>query len=874
MKKIVIGLILFFVFVAGISHAQEKIKVACVGNSITFGARIKDRIKDAYPVVLGNMLGEGYEVQNFGVSARTILKKGDHPYSKEATFEAAKDYNPDIVIFKLGTNDTKARNWKFKNELEEDLTDLISEFTGLPSHPKVYLCKPVPAFTDKLSKKINDSILVNGVIPILERVAKKMELNVIDLRTPFLNKANLFPDKIHPNAEGAAQMSALIYKSITGQQSQYKSLKYLGVESKWKGFRKFDFQFHPMYTGAGRIKKRGAFLGSHERIQARLVVPNKALAGNPWVWRARFPDWHTEMDSILLSKGFHIAYLNTNNRFGSPKAMELWDAFYEYLTQMHGLSEKVSLEGVSRGGLFVYGWAKQNPEKINCIYAEAPVCDFKTWPAGFGLSEGSKNSWIKLKEEYGFKSDAEAKAWANQPLDSLQNLAKAKVPIMHMVGLQDKVVPPTENTFKLVDRYIKLGGPATIIPCTKGKQKLQGHHFPIETPMLGADFIIYNTNLPKELLPSKNYHNIRGGIRNSLLKFKRDKKGRVAFLGGSITHNRGWRDSICSYLQTRFPDTEFDFVAAGIPSMGTTPAAFRLVRDVLSKGSVDLLFEEAAVNDAGNGRSDLEQTRAMEGIVRHVRQENPEADIVLMHFVDPNKIETYRSGKIPQVIQNHEKIASYYNLPSINLAKEVSDRIDAGEFTWEDDFKNLHPSPFGQGIYAHSMLQFLDDAFLGHIDTDDKIAIYKLPQPIDLANYDNGMLVLAENARFGKAWEIVEDWIPADKKKTRPNYNKVPMLVGEQNSGILKFSFEGNTVGIAVASGPDAGIIEYCVDGGSWQKQDLFTRWSKNLHLPWYYTLATDLDNKNHTLKVRISEEKNKQSIGHVCRIRYFFVNN
>jgi sialidase-1 len=387
-------------------------------------------------------------------------------------------------------------------------------------------------------------------------------------------------------------------------------------------------------------------------------------------------------------------------------------------------------------------------------------------------------------------------------------------------------------------------------------------------------FVKNYTELPYELLNSENYHNHRGGIRNSLLKFQREKKGRVVFLGGSITYNGGWRDSICIYLQSRFPDTEFEFIAAGIPSMGTTPAAFRLERDVLEDGPVDLLFEESAVNDATNGRSSQEQIRAMEGIVRHVRNENPATDIVFMHFVDPQKMETYRSGQVPEVIQNHEKVAVHYNIPTINLAKEVTDRIDAGEFTWDDDFKNLHPSPFGQEVYFRSMKVFLEKALADKVTEDDKIEAYPLSEPIDSANYDNGKLILAGHASVIKGWKLVENWKPDDGKGTRANYVNVPMLVSQEVGSSLEFQFNGNAVGIAVAAGPDAGIIEYRIDNENWQKQDLFTRWSLNLHLPWFYTLAAGLTDGEHTLQLRISGEKNPQSRGNVCRIRYFYTNN
>ncbi|PKQ46516.1 SGNH/GDSL hydrolase family protein [Confluentibacter flavum] len=623
-------------------------------------------------------------------------------------------------------------------------------------------------------------------------------------------------------------------------------------ESLWKGFKRYDFKY----------KQR----------DARLIVPSHPLSGNPWIWRARFPDWHTDADSILVSEGFHLAYINTNDKYGSPSAIKIWDDFYDFLITDYKLQEKVALIGVSRGGLFVYNWAKKNLEKVACIYAEAPVCDFKSWPAGFGESEGSLNDWKKLKEEYGFVSDDEAKLYSNNPIDSLEALAEAKVPILHMIGLKDKIVPVDENTFPLINKYLKLGGNASVVTCTKGIQELEGHHFPIETPRLVADFIKYHSlnNLP---LDASNYHQEGSGLKNSQIKFERNKTGRVAFLGGSITHNSGWRDSICNYLVKRFPETTFEFIAAGIPSMGTTPAAFRLERDVLSHGKVDLLFEEAAVNDASNGRTKIEQIRGMEGIVRHLRKSNSEIDIVMMHFVDPDKIASYSNSIEPDVISNHNKVAKHYNIPIINLAKEVTDRINNNEFTWNNDFKNIHPSPFGQGIYANSMVQFLNNAYSSHIDSDDKILSYNLPIKIDDYSYDNGYLLDITAAKLNKSWIIDSLWKPKDGANTRPNYVNSPMLIGNYPGKALKLKFEGNSVGIAVAAGPDAGVIEYRVDKKEWTTLNLFTKWSMHLHLPWYYTLATGLSSNEHLLEIRITETKDERSIGRTCRIRYFYTN-
>lgn len=373
-------------------------------------------------------------------------------------------------------------------------------------------------------------------------------------------------------------------------------------------------------------------------------------------------------------------------------------------------------------------------------------------------------------------------------------------------------------------------------------------------------------------IASSDYWNIRSGLDHAKVKFSQGGTAQVAFLGGSITYNGGWRDSVMNYLEDRFPQTDFNFIAAGIPSMGSTPSAFRLQRDVLVHGQIDLMFQEAAVNDATNGRTTHEQIRAQEGIIRHIKNQYPQVDIVMMHFVDPDKMAEYRRHTIPQVIRNHEFVADYYGLPSINLAREVTDRIDAGEFTWEEDFVNLHPSPFGQGIYSRSMIGFLDMTFSDSIEPE-KVETDELPRPFDSFNYSNGKLLSIEEAVLSSGWEIVANWTPSDSTGTRKNYTDVPMLIGHAGSGTLTYNFVGKAIGIAVAAGRDAGIIEYRIDGGAWQEQNLFTRWSSQLHLPWYYTLESELTDEQHVLELRVSAEKDHRSKGRVCRVRYFYAN-
>jgi pimeloyl-ACP methyl ester carboxylesterase len=195
-----------------------------------------------------------------------------------------------------------------------------------------------------------------------------------------------------------------------------------------------------------------------------VVEPKKALPGNPWTWCMEFPDAFTDRTGVpqLLEKGFHHFYMQVDNTFGCPSALKHFDAFYKSITGK-GLAKKGALIGISRGGLYAYNWAALNPDKVACIYGDAPVCDFKSWPAGKGNGQGSGGDWQALITCYGFKDEAEALAYRGNPVDNLEALVKAKIPLIHVVGDADDVVPVEENTSLLESRYKKLGGAITVI---------------------------------------------------------------------------------------------------------------------------------------------------------------------------------------------------------------------------------------------------------------------------------------------------------------------------------------------------------------------------------------------------------------------------
>jgi len=204
---------------------RETIRVACVGDSITFGAGIKDRRWYNYPRQLGRMLGDKWNVRNFGVSGATLLKKGDKPYWNEQAFQEALAFNPHAVVIKLGTNDTKPQNWEHKDEFLSDYKDMIDLFEALPSNPRIWICLPVPAYPQHWG--ISDERIRQGVIPLTEQIADESGVRAIDLYQPLGGKPQLFPDLIHPNAEGATLIAVEVYRALTGKRNPPQIAKVL-----------------------------------------------------------------------------------------------------------------------------------------------------------------------------------------------------------------------------------------------------------------------------------------------------------------------------------------------------------------------------------------------------------------------------------------------------------------------------------------------------------------------------------------------------------------------------------------------------------------------------------------------------------------------
>jgi lysophospholipase L1-like esterase len=369
----------------------------------------------------------------------------------------------------------------------------------------------------------------------------------------------------------------------------------------------------------------------------------------------------------------------------------------------------------------------------------------------------------------------------------------------------------------------------------------------------------------------QNWFELHDGLKNSQYIFETTKKGTVAFVGGSIT-GMNWRKKVMENLKRRFPSTQFKFILAGVGSTGTMYGSFRLDRDVIQKGKVDLLFEEAAVNDVSIGRTAEQSVRGMEGIVRHARRANPDMDIVMMHFACLDKLEDYENGKTPEVIQSFDKVAEHYGVPTLDITEEVYERIKRGEFTWKDDIKGVHPSPFGQQLYADSIERLLDEAWS---EKPRPVVAHAMPEKLDSPSYDEGKLFPPQTAGNLNGFAIQTDYdAELEGGKARVGWNELPQLVGQKPGDSFDITFKGSAVAIMVIAGPKAGIVEHSLNGTDWMEQDLFTNNSPRLHLQRIYTLRDGLDpEKEHTLTVRIAKERNELSVGNNCRIVYFGIN-
>lgn len=635
----------------------QKIKVACVGNSITYGAGVANAARNSYPAQLSYRLGDQYEVRNFGVSATTLMTNGNSPYINTGQYKASLEYQPDIVTIKLGTNDSKSFNRdKLKENYKKDYQALIDSYKALPSKPRIILLAPVPCYITDNEFAGANSVYEATIIPAIKELAYENSLELVDLYHTFdknVWQEHIMPDKLHPTSLGMTIIADRLANTFLRPTCDFR----INVEHD----KTFNFHGYKGYKMGNNL----------------IVEPRRTTVGNPWVIRARFWGHEPQTDIALLESGYHIAYCDVADLYGSPAAVKRYDEFYKTMTSK-GLSKKVVLEAMSRGGLIAFNWAARNADKVAAIYADAPVLDFKSWPMGLGKGEGSKGDTENLLKAYGFKDEAAAKNWKKNPVDQIKALSR--IPIILVVGDADTVVPIAENSDIFEQQ----------IPNIKVIHKPGiGHHpHSLYNPQPIVEFILKHSGQWRNLcvvpVPGSEYRSGAGwnggkewhAISEEITSVLGSKQVDVLFIGNSITQglgsagrtlihnskeNKGAMDNVCGSWEN-----------AGISGDRTQHILWRLKNGEYAKCSPKKVFIAIGVNNVIAGNSAEDTAKGILAVLEEASRQFPTAQIYTFGLYPVGKNPTDKARLVHNDIH---KILAKSKLPSnvqyMNLEKEL-----------------------------------------------------------------------------------------------------------------------------------------------------------------------------------------------------------
>lgn len=697
MKRIILILLCL---VVGIECYAQKIKVACVGNSITYGAYVINREKNNYPAQLQAYLGDKYEVKNFGVSATTALYKGLYPYVDTEKYRESLEYNPDIVIIKLGTNDANERNDAYRSTFPKDYRRLVDEYLNLPSHPQVILLTPVHCFLPSNQ----DEVIKAEIIPVIEQTAYERNLDIVNLHNLFGDEwiEFLMPDKLHPSNIGAGMLAQKIYQYIAVEKHDVDIIKNFPL----KPVKEFNFHGYKGYEY------------DNNGVKYYIVKPHHTAKGNPWIWRARFWGHEPQVDIDLLEQGFHLTYCDVAELFGSPKAVERWDEFYA-LAVKAGLNQKAVLEGMSRGGLIIYNWAAKNPKKVACIYGDAPVMDIKSWPLNWGdCLDENKRSMSLLLEAYGFANAEEAMAWNKNPLNHARKLAKAKIPMIHVVGDIDEGVPVAENTAIFEREVAKYGHSVHVIH----KPNVGHHPHSLNNPEKIVSFILkatgYKRNMCAYPVPGNEYRSAAGwsegaewyAVARDIEATLEGRKLKLLMLGNSITQGLGGeRQRITSRAGQQAMDEAIGKGAwenAGISGDRTQHLLWRLKNCNYNRCSPEVAVITIGINNINAGDEAKDVAEGIVACAEEARRQLPDTRIILLGLLPAGKPANAWMRRACDEVHAHLKRANIKDVEYINPTSWFT--LDNGELNTALYSKdNLHLSAEGYKVWSKKIAELI-----------------------------------------------------------------------------------------------------------------------------------------------------------------------
>ncbi|MBK9386263.1 MAG: prolyl oligopeptidase family serine peptidase [Planctomycetes bacterium] len=620
-----------------VGAAAGQTRVACLGDSITFGARVEDREHNAWPVQLAALLGGGFEVRNFGVGGATLLRAADTPYVRMQAWRDALAFAPEIAIVSLGTNDTcqdeRRKNWQHEQDLERDAAAMVAALRERKSGVRVLLASPTGMFAEQASLEPSRRDDLRERAPRLARIGAALRAVAAgDSGVEYLElgrtlRVEHVTDGVHTTSFGAERIARRVAEALATPRVALPALVG-GLAAKGIAAR----------AGAFEEFATLELVLPETRADCRVVVPFGAAPGLPWIWRARFFGHQPALDLALLERGFHLVYCDVADLYGGPEAMRRWDECYALLREF-GLGPRAVLEGMSRGGLPIVNWAARHPERVAAIYGDNPVADFRSWPGGRS-GKRSDADWQRCLEVYGLDEQS-ALHYREMPVDRLAPIAAARVPLLLVMGTADDVVPPAENGELLAQRYAGLGGPVQV-----WRKAGVGHHphglDPVD-PLLrhvlrAAGFPAMPSATPARSAETRGGAGYAAGSWSAeVARLKELVAARpvpVAFLGDSIT--QGLTGAVNRFAEAggkRAFDRAFGELGAislGLSGDRTEHVLWRIEHGALAVFDPRVVVLQIGVNNVVAAQHTVDEVRAgIAAVLAALRTREPQARVLL-----------------------------------------------------------------------------------------------------------------------------------------------------------------------------------------------------------------------------------------------------
>lgn len=592
---------------ATILYAQSNSKIYCIGQHFTSGKTMFMPEKNSYPAQLGAMLGKDY----------SVLLNGKNPHVNKGIVNGEEVMNNlnglivrrgDLVVLDLNTD------VEFFKSLADNGTKLETKLISLLKTGARVVLLVGPEGVDEnpaLSKK-----------QLLQELAFVNEVEIIDFSPVFANE-NVYLDEHRAlTSIGATLVARRLYELIVTPMTEVPKIELeKPMVDNFYGYACSSFDFE------GRASK--------------VVQPKKAAKGNPWIWRARFWGHEPQLDIAMLERGYHLVYCDVSERFGNEEALGIWNRFYQFM-QQSGLHNKAIMEGMSRGGVYIYNWTLRYPECVSAIYADAPVLDLKSWPGGKGKGKGSPESWEIFKQMYGL-SEQQALDFNQSPLDCAAEIGALKIPAIHVLGDRDDIVPPEENTLPFAKAVIAAGGKLELIH----KPEVGHHPHSLVDPTPLVDFLLRaegrKINFAAVAAPGSEYRSGAGwnpntgwwGEHNDIDSILKSKKGKldILFLGNSITQGIGGSRSHLPYKAgyAAFDATfsKYTWDCAGIAGDRTQNVLWRLMNGRYKEAAPKIIVVTIGVNNFLDGDSASEIAAGIVEIKRWMHTHMKETKLVL-----------------------------------------------------------------------------------------------------------------------------------------------------------------------------------------------------------------------------------------------------